>query len=129
MSGRPKSSRPLRPSISFSTTTTSTPCPPAGTCVNRLNSPRPPTAILRRAHRQQEPRTHRRVPRPPPGPTRPPNPRLRQRNRRAGGSAAPIDPLMSYDILAFDPGAAPGDDDLLAWYQKQAEWSEPHSYD
>ncbi|OBF87921.1 hypothetical protein A5791_18505 [Mycobacterium sp. 852002-51163_SCH5372311] len=36
---------------------------------------------------------------------------------------------MSYDLLAFDPGAAPGDDELLAWYQKQAEWSEPHSYD
>jgi hypothetical protein len=36
---------------------------------------------------------------------------------------------MSYDIFAFDPGVVPVDDDLLAWYRKQAEWSEPHSYD
>jgi hypothetical protein len=36
---------------------------------------------------------------------------------------------MSYDIFAFDPGVVPVDDDLLAWYHKQAEWSEPHSYD
>ncbi len=36
---------------------------------------------------------------------------------------------MSYDIFAFDPDTAPADANMLAWYQKQAEWSEPHSYD
>ncbi|SHY56987.1 Uncharacterised protein [Mycobacteroides abscessus subsp. bolletii] len=37
---------------------------------------------------------------------------------------------MSYDIFAFDPTKAPGDDgELMSWYEKQAEWSEPHSYD
>jgi hypothetical protein len=35
---------------------------------------------------------------------------------------------MSYDLFAFDPGALAPDDDVMAWYQKQAEWSEPHSY-
>lgn len=37
---------------------------------------------------------------------------------------------MSYDIFAFDPDKAPSDDgELMSWYEKQAEWSEPHSYD
>jgi hypothetical protein len=36
---------------------------------------------------------------------------------------------MSYDIFAFDPNTAPADANLLTWYEKQAEWSEPHSYD
>jgi hypothetical protein len=35
---------------------------------------------------------------------------------------------MSYDIFAFDPDTAPGDANMLAWYEKQAEWSESHSY-
>jgi hypothetical protein len=35
---------------------------------------------------------------------------------------------MSYDIFAYDPAAIDAHDDLLAWYRKQAEWSEPHSY-
>ncbi len=37
---------------------------------------------------------------------------------------------MSYDIFAFDPCKAPSDDgELMSWYEEQAEWSEPHSYD
>jgi hypothetical protein len=36
---------------------------------------------------------------------------------------------VSYDIFAFDITALSPDEDVLAWYQKQAEWSEPHSYD
>lgn len=33
---------------------------------------------------------------------------------------------MSYDIFAFDPATAPGNDDLLAWYHQHAQDS---SYD
>lgn len=37
---------------------------------------------------------------------------------------------MSYDILAFDPSAAPSADEaVLDWYRQQAEWLEQHSYD
>lgn len=37
---------------------------------------------------------------------------------------------MSYDIFAFDTDKAPDDDgELMSWYEKQAEWSEPHTYD
>jgi hypothetical protein len=37
---------------------------------------------------------------------------------------------MSYDILAFDVKSTPEDDDLLlAWFNEDAKWSEPHSYD
>ncbi|WP_234825270.1 hypothetical protein [Mycobacteroides abscessus] len=37
---------------------------------------------------------------------------------------------MSYDIFTFDPDKAPSDDgELMSWYEEQAEWSEPHSYD
>lgn len=37
---------------------------------------------------------------------------------------------MSYDIFAFAPESVPTDDvSFLAWFKKQAEWSEPHSYD
>jgi hypothetical protein len=36
---------------------------------------------------------------------------------------------MSYDLFAFAPERAPADDvSLLAWFEEQAEWSEPHSY-
>ena len=35
---------------------------------------------------------------------------------------------MSYDTFAFDPDTAPADADMPAWYEKQAEWSEPHAY-
>jgi hypothetical protein len=36
---------------------------------------------------------------------------------------------MSYDLMVFEPSAAPRDrGDFLAWYGQQTEWSEPHSY-
>ncbi|CAL8973761.1 hypothetical protein CELL_01613 [Cellulomonas sp. T2.31MG-18] len=34
---------------------------------------------------------------------------------------------MSYDILAFDPGAT-ADDDFEAWWDEQAQWPEGHGY-
>lgn len=38
-------------------------------------------------------------------------------------------PRMSYDLMVFDPAAAPRDrDDFLRWYDTQTEWSEGHSY-
>jgi hypothetical protein len=37
---------------------------------------------------------------------------------------------MSYDLMVFDPEAAPkGRAEFLAWFDRQAEWKEPHSYD
>jgi hypothetical protein len=37
---------------------------------------------------------------------------------------------MSYDLAVFDPEATPqGRADFLAWFDRQAEWQEPHSYD
>ena len=35
---------------------------------------------------------------------------------------------MTYDILAFDPDSVT-DADFPAWWEKQLEWSEGHSYD
>ncbi|EMB2825358.1 hypothetical protein U8047_006750 [Pseudomonas aeruginosa] len=36
---------------------------------------------------------------------------------------------MSYDLMVFDPDAAPKDrESFVAWYDKQTEWSEDHSY-
>jgi hypothetical protein len=36
---------------------------------------------------------------------------------------------MSYDLMVFDPDAAPKDrESFMAWYDKQTEWSENHSY-
>ena len=35
---------------------------------------------------------------------------------------------MTYDILAFDPDSVT-DEDFPAWWNKQSEWSEDHSYD
>ena len=37
---------------------------------------------------------------------------------------------MSYDLMVFDPAAAPRNrDDFLSWYDAQTEWGEGHSYD
>ncbi len=38
---------------------------------------------------------------------------------------------MSFDLMVFDPGAAPssGPEEFLAWYDEQTEWSEDHDYD
>lgn len=37
---------------------------------------------------------------------------------------------MSYDLLVFDPDAAPSERTaFLAWFEAQSEWSEPHSYE
>ena len=37
---------------------------------------------------------------------------------------------MSYDLMVFDGEVAPkGETEFLAWYSKQCEWSEDHSYD
>lgn len=36
--------------------------------------------------------------------------------------------VMTYDILAFDPGSVT-DADFPVWWDKQSEWSEGHSYD
>ena len=36
---------------------------------------------------------------------------------------------MSYDLLVFEPTAAPRNrEQFTAWWHAQAEWSEPHSY-
>ena len=36
---------------------------------------------------------------------------------------------MSYDLMVFDPAAAPRDRELfLEWYKYQAQWSEDHGY-
>lgn len=36
---------------------------------------------------------------------------------------------MSYDLMVFDPSAAPRERTaFMAWYQQQAQWSEPHDY-
>ena len=36
---------------------------------------------------------------------------------------------MSYDLMVFDPGAAPGrHSEFMVWYAQQTEWSEGHSY-
>ena len=36
---------------------------------------------------------------------------------------------MSYDLLVFDPDAAPRDrESFMAWYDRQTEWSENHGY-
>ena len=36
---------------------------------------------------------------------------------------------MSYDLMVFDPDATPKDrESFMAWYDKQTEWSEGHSY-
>lgn len=37
---------------------------------------------------------------------------------------------MSYDLMVFDPAAAPSSKpEFLSWYRQQTEWSEGHSYD
>ena len=37
---------------------------------------------------------------------------------------------MSYDLMVFDPEAAPLDRDaFMRWFEHQAEWSEDHDYD
>jgi len=38
---------------------------------------------------------------------------------------------MSYDLMVFDPAAAPAKKrgPFLDWYDQQAEWGEDHSYD
>lgn len=36
---------------------------------------------------------------------------------------------MSYDLMVFDPVAAPkGRDDFMRWYDEQTEWPEDHGY-
>mgnify|MGYP003575994639 CR=1 FL=1 len=36
---------------------------------------------------------------------------------------------MSYDLMVFDPDAAPKDrESFMAWYDKQTEWPEDHGY-
>lgn len=36
---------------------------------------------------------------------------------------------MSYDLMVFDPEAAPRDRaGFLRWYRAQVQWSEPHDY-
>jgi hypothetical protein len=36
---------------------------------------------------------------------------------------------MSYDLLVFDPAAAPRDREaFMLWYDEQTQWSEPHGY-
>ena len=36
---------------------------------------------------------------------------------------------MSYDLMVFEPSAAPRDrDDFNAWFRAQTEWTEPHGY-
>lgn len=36
---------------------------------------------------------------------------------------------MSYDLMVFDPDAAPKDrESFMSWYDKQTEWSEEHGY-
>lgn len=38
---------------------------------------------------------------------------------------------MSYDLLVFDPAAAPQNNraDFMDWYDEQTEWEEDHGYD
>jgi hypothetical protein len=37
---------------------------------------------------------------------------------------------MSYDLMVFDPAAAPSSKpEFLTWYEQQTEWTEGHSYD
>ncbi len=37
---------------------------------------------------------------------------------------------MSYDLMVFDPDAAPLDrEEFIAWYHEEAKWSEGHRYD
>lgn len=37
---------------------------------------------------------------------------------------------MSFDLMVFDPEAAPADrKEFLVWFEAQAEWAENHSYD
>ena len=37
---------------------------------------------------------------------------------------------MSYDLMVFDPEAAPRDrEDFMSWYREQTEWIEDHNYD
>ena len=37
---------------------------------------------------------------------------------------------MSYDLLVFDPAAAPKDRaEFLSWWEQQSQWAEPHGYD
>ena len=37
---------------------------------------------------------------------------------------------MSYDLMVFEPSAAPRDRvSFMAWYDKQMQWSEDHRYD
>jgi hypothetical protein len=37
---------------------------------------------------------------------------------------------MSYDLMVFDPQAPPSDrEGFMAWYWKQTEWAEGHTYD
>ncbi len=37
---------------------------------------------------------------------------------------------MSYDLMVFEPSAAPRRPDIfIEWYHDQANWAEPHSYD
>jgi hypothetical protein len=37
---------------------------------------------------------------------------------------------MSYDLMAFNPSAAPRTrEEFMKWFQSQSEWDESHSYD
>jgi hypothetical protein len=37
---------------------------------------------------------------------------------------------LSYDLMVFEPSAAPRQHDMfLEWYHDQTNWAEPHSYD
>ena len=37
---------------------------------------------------------------------------------------------MSYDLMVFDPAAAPATPaEFMAWYEAQAEWEEDHDYE
>ena len=37
---------------------------------------------------------------------------------------------MSYDLMVFDPAAAPADrESFMQWFEAQTEWSEDHDYD
>ncbi len=37
---------------------------------------------------------------------------------------------MSYDLMVFEPTAAPADRaEFMKWYEEQTKWSEDHSYD
>ncbi len=36
---------------------------------------------------------------------------------------------MSYDLMVFEPSAAPkSEDEFMEWYDEQTEWSEDHNY-